>query len=1045
MIHITEARHNHQAGAMATEGADNNHDDPLTNSRPCFDCADLNAGFYLTGLRVFPLSDDGDTVKYPELHRPLGYLLHRQDCPLCRLVCHAIADKLGKINRTGRGDHGNHDEDEDEDTDDPGEIEDAEWAIRTRYEVAWPPPRDRDEYSGSIDFTCLDSRLHTLKKHTEEVVKLSYIQAASLWTSRTPGTKVIRRRDENRVDKLLLKVRVTLNDIKTTTWIHSMALESPTFSDVPLRRLDEKSMYRGWREQEDELHVLLDDLNARKLLAGRVVQSNIDLRRVSQWLQLCNKHGKYCRPEPLPETEKSIWMIEIVNRRLVSVSGLESDQRAPKFAALSYVWGGPEVPQLKYSSVNGIAERLKSSGGLDDQKWNDIPHTISDAMFLCQQLGIPYLWVDAVCLDQDFAHPRADAEMPNPLDEIMGLLYKSAYLTIVCAAGSDSWSGLPGVRPERARKLTCPEPEWVQGQWLGLYPGSSYQVIEGAKWNSRAWTYQEHLLSKRILAFTDTEVLYECDSLVGLREAIITEHPSHPLRDYTLPLAESAFNVRLDDWMEMWEDQWVPEEESTADQNGADSSSDASKLDRRMGGEIDHSASDANSDDEISLPERRRRSVHSDDSYYSYYDEEEEGKSDSDSDAVSQLRHSANGRKGPDDLMSESGSMDVELASLRGALKPRSTYNLDLFTRVIEEYIGRHMTDPSDALRAIDGVLRQVSKRTNIEFSDKGFPSELFYECLFFDVPHFRPELRRAGFPSWSWSGWKVDATHPDRGGGLAFSGLKTGHRNMLGGHHGQDDDYDDEHDEFPDTPIKFWGNGRRKWLKTVVPMFRPVMESGGETNTPSDIDTKSSSERGPDDDQLRRTDSGSGNPSQRKDDSTSPVTFDEILVPDSTEPVFGRQCHDFSLEERSDLSNTLVCTTDVLEVHIAREGEAIHDSYDQLDERQYRILSPDLGFSTTNLDREWRENQGDKIPMMKIGVSKTLFVGGKEYDPWAAFADREGEPGYHSLEKHYKKKVIVLLLEDSGHELFQRAGMYEIEKEYWDEAPTKRTVVRLH
>ncbi|RYC64004.1 hypothetical protein CHU98_g2192 [Xylaria longipes] len=196
-----------------------------------------------------------------------------------------------------------------------------------------------------------------------------------------------------------------------------------TSSSVPLKllssigaglRLDERVYDRVLRERRDIPGLLLADLIARNFMAGRVVGGTVDMHLLAEWLRLCNKHGNHCQPEPLLKYRKPIWMIDVKEQQA---------RLGPKFAALSYVWGGPEIPQLKYSSVNGISARLKSRGGLDDQQRDDIPHTISDSVFVCQELAIPYLWVDALCLDQDLARPHTDPDMPNPRDDVVGLIY----------------------------------------------------------------------------------------------------------------------------------------------------------------------------------------------------------------------------------------------------------------------------------------------------------------------------------------------------------------------------------------------------------------------------------------------------------------------------------------------------------------------------------------------------------------------------------------------------------------------------------------------
>ena len=44
----------------------------------------------------------------------------------------------------------------------------------------------------------------------------------------------------------------------------------------------------------------------------------------------------------------------------------ETEGYKPKYAALSYIWGGIEAPQLKLSAKDGVPTRLKSPGGLGD-------------------------------------------------------------------------------------------------------------------------------------------------------------------------------------------------------------------------------------------------------------------------------------------------------------------------------------------------------------------------------------------------------------------------------------------------------------------------------------------------------------------------------------------------------------------------------------------------------------------------------------------------------------------------------------------------------
>jgi len=88
--------------------------------------------------------------------------------------------------------------------------------------------------------------------------------------------------------------------------------------------------------------------------------------------------------------------------------------------------------------------------------------------------------------------------------------------------------------------------ECVDGICLGLYRDSSQQLIKNAKWKTRAWAYQEMMLSKRIQVFTEEEVLYECDSELAWRESVVAEHPELPSADFSIPSLQPLFKLRLD-------------------------------------------------------------------------------------------------------------------------------------------------------------------------------------------------------------------------------------------------------------------------------------------------------------------------------------------------------------------------------------------------------------------------------------------------------------------------------------------------------------------
>lgn len=114
-----------------------------------------------------------------------------------------------------------------------------------------------------------------------------------------------------------------------------------------------------------------------------------------------------------------------------------------------------------------------------------LPATIEDAITVTRALGYHFLWVDKYCISQD-------AETRHSQICQVDIIYEN---------GDDPTYGLPGVGclPRRKGERT-----WVVAN------NDPLEDIVVAKWMRRAWTYQEALLSRRLLFFTSSEMYFEC-------------------------------------------------------------------------------------------------------------------------------------------------------------------------------------------------------------------------------------------------------------------------------------------------------------------------------------------------------------------------------------------------------------------------------------------------------------------------------------------------------------------------------------------------------
>ncbi|EXL42446.1 hypothetical protein FOCG_14911 [Fusarium oxysporum f. sp. radicis-lycopersici 26381] len=93
-------------------------------------------------------------------------------------------------------------------------------------------------------------------------------------------------------------------------------------------------------------------------------------------------------------------------------------------------------------------------------------------------------------------------ECPEKREQIqkMHKIYREADLTIIAAAGDGPDYGLPGISTPR---VSAPSVDLRLGAHRLVSTGRSAQeAVRNTRWASRAWTFQEGLVSRRKLVFT---------------------------------------------------------------------------------------------------------------------------------------------------------------------------------------------------------------------------------------------------------------------------------------------------------------------------------------------------------------------------------------------------------------------------------------------------------------------------------------------------------------------------------------------------------------
>ncbi|OCL03431.1 HET-domain-containing protein [Glonium stellatum] len=242
-------------------------------------------------------------------------------------------------------------------------------------------------------------------------------------------------------------------------------------------------------------------LGLKSRFNGRLLQERVELPLLRSWLANCEKeHGATCVgnsnvAQRLPE---GLRVIDVEEGRLTL---------APpgcRYFSLSYVWGKAHV--LQTTKANRVS--LEREGALFSHP--EIPQVVQNAMKLVAGMKERYLWVDALCIVQDSAE-----EKHNQIAR-MDAIYNSACATVVAVAGKDANEALPGLGDEPRKELQAVET--VDTIRLLAYPMKLSQILLESVWNTRAWTYQERMLSLRRIYFCGTEVFFECQKEL-LRES----------------------------------------------------------------------------------------------------------------------------------------------------------------------------------------------------------------------------------------------------------------------------------------------------------------------------------------------------------------------------------------------------------------------------------------------------------------------------------------------------------------------------------------------
>jgi len=231
-----------------------------------------------------------------------------------------------------------------------------------------------------------------------------------------------------------------------------------------------------------------------RLRKRRQIASQAPIDTIQGWIKDCDSHS--CLKQKVLKFHLPTRVIDITDfkkkraRRifLKSSQGLVTE----RYICLSYCWGG-HVPLLLLKENKSQME--------DSIALESLPILFHDFITVAAALGARYVWIDALCIIQD------DPEDWEKEAASMNLVYGNSYLTIAATAAPDPTYSL---LPERLSHGV-----FVVGISLArsafLDPGFLHHGDKDSKWSTRGWTFQEYLLSARVLHFGESELVWHCN------------------------------------------------------------------------------------------------------------------------------------------------------------------------------------------------------------------------------------------------------------------------------------------------------------------------------------------------------------------------------------------------------------------------------------------------------------------------------------------------------------------------------------------------------
>jgi hypothetical protein len=227
----------------------------------------------------------------------------------------------------------------------------------------------------------------------------------------------------------------------------------------------------------------------------------ICLRQARKWLMDCISSHKACQRSTADQQFYPPRLLNLgcnTGEALCRLQNCATELPSGPYCTLSHCWGRGQFLNLTTETIDELERGIPVSS---------LSRTFQDAIVVTKELGVRYLWIDALCIIQD-----SSEDWENEAAR-MSEIYAKSYCNI---AATDATDG-QGCFGDRLVRMV--EPCLIDSSTFMKEPCGDYVVayddfwsinLRNAPLHQRGWVLQERLLSPRTIHFGSEQIFWEC-------------------------------------------------------------------------------------------------------------------------------------------------------------------------------------------------------------------------------------------------------------------------------------------------------------------------------------------------------------------------------------------------------------------------------------------------------------------------------------------------------------------------------------------------------